>query len=334
MPYEIDVSSYGLPASVPIVGWFAAIPFDFSPPGANDPGGKLQAQWSKLLVLAHLATDAESSHDFRQVSRSDLATAGTIKFATLGGRPPLTANQVEASQIWSQQTICTSDSVWIFRGVGDGTSLTWSSPQYPFADWDQHDHNHFGWSGSLNGAGGIAKLSYARVDWRGSQYFRAVEFAGPSGPNGTNALAATILNCFVPSEAGIGQPGTQCTQLTLNDPNRGRRTVPVLGTTPNAVAQIQNAHGALWLAHGSFANLRPRELLRMVRLSHQQKINLDFSEFLTECELVDEAPLASSMHLGSGQARAQMRTDVVFEGLSLWNLSRRGAQTNDPPVLL
>lgn len=338
MPYILDASSFGLADDIPLGGWFASVPFSFS---AAD-GGRPQASWDHLLLVAHLATERENSDGFRTVSSSALAAGGRLSVKTAGGDETLKAEEIRLSQVCSQQSVGESETLWIYRGMGfnavsnKATGLAWTPPPQPFVDWGKADANRFGWKGEVDEVG---KLSYARVDWSGSQYFRAVDLAGPAGEKGARALANTILGCFeLDGSTSPGTPpgprlGTICSLLTVKDGSRSDRNLDLFSNTPGGISQVLGAQGAVWFAHGSFVDMRPEALNSLARRSHTR--NLDLSN------LLGDMPLSKTMLLNLDNDSAVKRcrnSDIVFEGVSLWNLSQRqnagGAKISDDPVLL
>lgn len=334
MPYNIDASHFGLAPDIALGGWLAAIPFSFA------PDARLIANWENLLLVAHLATARENGTVFRRVTSSALVGSGSLVIRQLQGDPVLKADQVRLSQVCAHQTVGESETLWVYRGIGLNrkiglaTGLTWSPPHQAFADWGKADANRFGWQGEVHD---IGRLAYARVDWSGSQYFRAVDLAGPSGGNGTSALANSILNCFQPyaGDPPVAQPGAVCARLSMRDRSRTKpdRELDLFGNDPKGVSQVQNATGAVWFAHGSFIDLPPDKLIRLTRLSHHAQIELS--------SLLGDMPVGLTMLQNLGERSPALRcsrNDVVFEGISLWDLKQRQdanmTYVADPPVLL
>ena len=326
MPYQVDLQSYGLASDILLAGWFAAVPFSFSPAADGNEGGEIMAQWDKLVLICHLATEREEEATFRSVSSEKLAGQGAVTVKKQEGESRLATSNVRLSQVCAQQSTGSSETLWVYRGVGANTGAQWTPPGQEFADWGREDANRNGWKGEAQDKG---RLSFARVDWTGSRYFQAIHLAGPSGGKGAGALVNTVLSCMKPFAGNPPAPaiGSACTTITLHDGSRTNRDLEFLGSTPQGRAQVQGASGSVWFSQGTLAALTPEALIRLGMRSHQR--NLDVSE------LLGDVPLAKTMTLGvGGEEDAHHGPDLVFEGLSLWNLQRRGGGVNDPPVLL
>ena len=163
----------------------------------------------------------------------------------------------------------------------------------------------------------------------GNSPFRAIHVAGPSGENGAKALANTILGCTAGFAGNpmIKQPGSPCSTLTLKDRSRDDRDLDFLGADARGLAQVQGASGSVWFSQGSFASLTPQLLTQLAISSHQKGQDVS--------SLLGNVPLATTMELGvDGGQTGRAWPDLMFEGLSLWDLKRRGEGVDDAPVLL
>jgi len=317
MPYQVDVSAHPS-KNIALAGWFASLPFTF------DADGSVLARWDALLLICHLATDCEV-REFRTNSSGALAKAGSVVIKMQGGSSKLTASEVRLDRICAQQAVGASETLWVFRGIGEGTVLKWSPPSLAFADWGQEDDDRCGWKGEIEGVG---KLSFARVDWTGSQYFQAIHVAGPSGEAGARQLANKVLSCTrsFAGEPMVPQPGSACPELKLKDGSRDKRDLKFLGVDELGKAQVQGASGSVWFSQGSFASLTPQLLIQLAKDSHQKGRDLS--------DLLGDMPLAKTMELVVYGGHPRQWPDLMFEGLSLWDLKRRGENVNDAPVLL
>lgn len=322
MPYLVEVSSYKLPDKLAVAGWFVAVPILFD--GAS---GKLQAIWTNLLVIVHFVTDHESANDFRQVSSKALATKGDIRLCPADTKVvSLTGNGVRIEQIHSRQAVRGSEALWAFRGSATETGLSWRAHTYPFNEWGRNEAQCVGWKGEVRETN--SKLSYARVDWDGDEYFRALDVAGPCGENGMGALASAMLNCCRPYVAGQPgpQPGKVGPTLTLRDGNRRNRDAVVLGGTPDGIAQVAGgARAAIWLAYGTFVGWTAEQVVSLAKASHQGRLELS--------RLFGRVPLSRTTSLIVPEQEFAQENDVVFEGLSLWNLGRRLNERVGPALL-
>jgi hypothetical protein len=329
MPHNFNHERSGL-SDVRTAGWALFLPFEFS------VKGNLQAHYQSLLFIVHLAMPSSATESFRTESVGTLSVPNALSInPERVTQPVLNLSAVQLQEVTAIQNVREAETLWRFRGVGNGTSVIFNPPTQPFTDWGKKDQeNLYGWKGSLVDSRGnsIARLSRAELQWNMGGYFSSAQFAGPSGVRDVGSLFNTLYASFVPTMQVKGvqtpQPGNVGEQLKFVDGRRKDRDAVFFGADQAGIGQVVGAppaQGVIWIAHGSFLNCSANKWNRLVT---QLQKGVDISS------LIGEQALAHTMELANiGSAtEASSPTDLVFEGLTLQGLKARGVASE--PALL
>lgn len=333
--------SYSLNNAVPLEGFLIVLPFDF------DSEAHLRLQAERATAVAHLRLGPSDKAAFPAFS-AKLAEAEKLDwdFCSRKKNKVISLAKFRLDTVLSAQAVGVGESLALLTGLAD-TTVKITTPrlpqeQFPFFHKDGTDR--FAWGGELvEGEEKLLKIAAATVDLdvKGG-FVRSFAAAGPVRAGLESSVFSWLTNKrpgnwygpVLDGDENKAEPIPADNPLPLIYLNDLRRDggLRFFGNDDHGVAQVLGAKGAVFFATGSFARLSSlQHIQHLAGRAHAGAAEMQRA-LLRQLHSQSLEHAMTDAEQKKDEQEGENPTDVLFEGLTLWNLQPRIDSNKNPQV--
>jgi len=313
-----------------VAGAAVVVPFSFG------DKANFALNWDQAVACCHLVRLSSEVAAFESVSP---AFFGPTEFGFAKDSTLFNLKNFEAKSYYGGHVVPAGDAVVVLRGkkTPSTTISDWNLPDDAegFTNWFSGGENgaRFTWGGDLGNKDINLKVSAVQMAIE-SGILTSIVTLGPCGA-GTGFFGGLLGKGRNMKEEGVvTTPDDACgplSKMIFIDKRREyeKSNLELFGNDNAGLAQVKDAHGAALLCTGSYAQKAP--LVNMLALAKAASSGLH-AEAVSPyaCAVLPHFTLEQSMSESIGRPAA---STVIFEGLALWDLKKRGLSSVKAPML-